>query len=214
MTAPGAWESRPAGVAGYVRVSTQAQTFALQVDSISRCALSRGVEITKWYEEKRSGKVLDRPKLAELLRDAQKGELVKLFVFKLDRLTRRGARDTLSIVEALRSCGCAVETVADGMILDGPMGDFYMCGLAVAAQLEGLATSERISAAREAVEARGGRWGRPRRVDPGTILQARLLVQDGLPLREIAQRLRVPRATLHRALSQKGHYAETPPPRV
>jgi len=206
--------SAPGGVAGYVRVSTQAQSFALQVDAITRTATARGDEITRWYEEKRSGKVLDRPKLAELMRDAQKGELVKLYVFKLDRLTRRGARDTLSIVETLRSCGCVVGTVADGMLLDGPMGDMYMAALACAAQLEGQATSERISAAREAVEAAGGRWGRPRRVDPGTIMQARLLVEDGLTVREISQRLRVPRATLHRALSQKGHYAETPPARV
>ena len=197
-----------------MRVSTQAQTFALQVDAITRCASARGNEITRWYEEKRSGKVLDRPKLAELLRDAQKGELVKLYVYKLDRLSRRGARDMLSIVETLRSCGCAVETVADGMILDGPMGDFYMCGLAVAAQIEGMNASERISAARESVEARGGRWGRPRRVDPGTVMRARMLVEEGLTLRTIAQQLRVPRATLHRALSQKGHYAETPPARV
>lgn len=207
------WGKR-AGVGAYVRVSTKAQSHDLQVDAISRAAAARGDEISHWYAEKRSGKVLDRPKLAELLGDAQKGDIVKLYVFRVDRLTRRGIRDTLSIVEALRSCGCAVTSVSDGFLLDGPAGDVVLAVMAWAAQVEGLATAERISAARETVEAAGGRWGRPRRVDPGTVMQARILVEDGMSLREIAQRLRVPRATLQRALAQKGHYADPPPARV
>jgi len=197
-----------------VRVSTKAQSHDLQVDAITRAAAARGDEITHWYAEKRSGKILDRPKLAELLGDAQNGHLVKVYVFRVDRLTRRGIRDTLSIVEALRSCGCLVTSVADGFLLDGPAGDVILAVMAWAAQVEGLANGERISAARETVEARGGRWGRPRRVHPGEIEQAREMVAGGLSIREIAQRIRVPRATLQRALAQKGHYAERPPARV
>jgi DNA invertase Pin-like site-specific DNA recombinase len=214
VTAAGGEWGKRAGVGAYVRVSTKAQSHDLQVDAISRAAAARGEEITHWYAEKRSGKILDRPKLAELLGDAQKGELVKVYVFRVDRLTRRGIRDTLSIVEALRSCGCLVTSVADGFLLDGPAGDVILAVMAWAAQVEGLATSERISAARETVEAAGGRWGRPRRVNPGEIEKARELVAGGLSIREISQRLRVPRATLQRALAQKGHYAETPPSRA
>lgn len=211
---PAGWASARPGVAAYVRVSTKAQDYQTQVDAITRAAAARGDEITHWYAEKRSGKLLDRPKLAELLGEAQNGRLVKVYVFKVDRLTRRGIRDTLSIVEALRSCGCLVTSVADGFLLDGPAGDVILAVMAWAGQMEGLALSERVSAARERVEASGGRWGRPRRVDPGTIEKARELVAGGLTIREISQRLRIPRTTLHRALSQKGHYADSPPARL
>jgi DNA invertase Pin-like site-specific DNA recombinase len=202
------------GVAAYVRVSSRAQDYATQRDAIERAALARGDAITHWYEETRSGKSLDRPKLAELQWAAQRGELVKVYVFRVDRLTRRGIRDTLSIVEALRQCGCIVASVADGFALDGPAGDVILAVMAWAAQMERQALGDRISAARDRVEAAGGRWGRPRRVDPGTLLRAREMSAGGLTLREIAAALKVPKATLWRALSQKGHYAETPPKRA
>jgi DNA invertase Pin-like site-specific DNA recombinase len=195
-------------------VSSKSQDYQTQRDAIERAAQARGDEIGVWFEEKRSGKSLDRPKLAELLHSAQLGELVKVYVFRVDRLTRRGIRDTLSIVDGLRSCGCTIVSVADGFALDGPAGDVVLAVMAWAAQMERQAISDRISAARERVEATGGRWGRPRRLDPGTIARARELVAQGLTHREIAAQLKVPKATLTRALGQKGHYAEPPPKRA
>lgn len=205
------WQSRPAGVAAYVRVSSRAQDYATQKDAIERAALARGDVITHWFQETRSGKVLDRPKLAELQACAQRGELVKVYVFRVDRLTRRGIRDTLSIVEALRQCGCVVASVADGFALDGPAGDVILAVMAWAAQMERQALGDRISAARERVEAAGGRWGRPRSIDPGTLARARQMVTEGLTQREIAVVLKIKKATLWRALAQKGHYARTSP---
>jgi DNA invertase Pin-like site-specific DNA recombinase len=202
------------GVAVYYRVSSKTQDFATQRDAIERAAAARGDKITHVFQEKRSGKSLDRPKLAELLECARLGQIVKVYVFRVDRLTRRGIRDTLAIVEALRECGCIVTSVADGFALDGPAGDVILAVMAWAAQMERQALSDRISAARERVEAAGGRWGRPRRIDPGTIARARELVAGGLTIREIAASLKVPRSTLSRALSQKGHYADPPFPRA
>ncbi len=205
------WESKPAGVAAYVRVSSRTQDYLTQRDAIERAAAARGDAITHWFEETRSAKVLDRPKLAELQGAAQRGELVKVYVFAVDRLTRRGIRDTLSIVEALRSCGCVIASVTDGFALDGPAGDVVLAVMAWAAQMERKALGDRISAARERVEASGGTWGRPRRIDPGTLARAREMVAGGLTQREIAAALKVPKATLWRALAQKGHYADPPP---
>lgn len=136
--------------------------------------------------------------------------LVKLYVFRVDRLTRRGIRDTLSIVEDLRSAGCVLASVADGFALDGPAGDVILAVMGWAAQMERLALGERISAARDRVEAQGGQWGRRRRIDPATLGQARELSAGGLTIREIAARLKVPRSTLSDALSEKGHYARPP----
>lgn len=82
--------------------------------------------------------------------------------------------------------------------------------LAWAAQMERLALGERISAARSRIEASGGTWGRPRRIDPSTLAQARAMAADNMPQRQIAVALKIPRATIQRALAQKGHYSDDP----
>ena len=196
--------------AAYVRVSSRQQDLALQRRAIAKAAESRGDSIapTRWYSEKRSGSGLNRPELDRLRADVQAGEVRKVYVFRIDRLTRKGIRDTLAIVEELRSHGCQLATVADGFSLDGPAADVVLAVLAWAAQMERAALGERISAARDRIEAEGGRWGRPRAVDPDTLKRARVLESKGQTIRGIAVALKVKRSTIHRALSQKGHYAQ------
>ena len=120
--------------------------------------------------------------------------------------------NTLAIVEDFQRWGVTLVTVADGFDLTGPTGSVILAVMAWAAQMERQALGERISAARERVEAEGGRWGRPRRIDPGTLDRARKmrLGPERMTIREIAVALKIPRATLAGALSGKGHYAEQP----
>jgi DNA invertase Pin-like site-specific DNA recombinase len=199
--------------AAYVRVSSRQQDLALQRRAIAKAAEARGdtIATASWYSEKRSGSGLNRPELDRLRADVQAGEIRKLYVFRIDRLTRKGIRDTLAIVEELRSHGCQLATVADGFSLDGPAADVVLAVLAWAAQMERTALGERISAARDRIEAEGGAWGRPRAVDPATLARARKLKSAGRTVREIAVALKLKRSTLHGALSEKGHYAVKPP---
>jgi DNA invertase Pin-like site-specific DNA recombinase len=166
-----------------------------------RAAAARGDEIAEFFEEKRSGSSRERPELDRLRASVRAGAVVKLYVFRIDRLTRLGIRDTLGLLEEFRSAGARVESVADGFDLNGPAGEVIAAVMAWAAQMERAALGERISAARDRVEAEGGRWGRPKRVDPLTLAAARGMVAKGLSLRVVAARLRVPKATLQRALS-------------
>jgi DNA invertase Pin-like site-specific DNA recombinase len=76
--------------------------------------------------------------------------------------------------------------------------------LGLAARLERTAINDRICAARDRIEAEGGSWGRPSRVDRATREQARQLKSDGRTVRDIARILKVPRATIARSLSQNG----------
>jgi DNA invertase Pin-like site-specific DNA recombinase len=77
--------------------------------------------------------------------------------------------------------------------------------MAWAAQMERNAIGERIRAARARIEAEGGRWGRPRALDPATLARAKKLRRSST-LREVAIALKVPRSTLADALAGKGHY--------
>lgn len=181
---------------GYLRVSSRAQDHATQRAAIERAAAARGDVITTWYAEKKSGKLLARPELDRLRADARQGHVRKLYVFKLDRITRSGIRDTFEVVEELRAHGCELVTVADGFSLEGPAAEIILAVMAWSARMERLAINERIAAARERVEAEGKKWGRPRRLDDAAVARIIALRKAGKTIREIAVALNVPRSTV------------------
>jgi DNA invertase Pin-like site-specific DNA recombinase len=83
----------------YIRVSSRAQDHATQRAAIERIAAARGDVITEWFAEKKSAKTMARAELHRLRAVAREGCISKLYVFRLDRLTRSGIRDTFELVE-------------------------------------------------------------------------------------------------------------------
>jgi DNA invertase Pin-like site-specific DNA recombinase len=192
-------------IGAYLRVSGKGQSLESQRDAVTRVARARRLRIGAWYSDKIGGAAAERPELDRLREDARAGKLDRLFVFRLDRLSRGGIRATLAILEELKAHGVEVETIADGFSLGGPAGDVVVAVLAWAAQMERQAIGERISAARKRIEASGGAWGRPKRVndDGERILRLRT---EGRTIRQIAIALKIPKSTVARAASQKGAY--------
>lgn len=193
-----------AAAAAYLRVSTGSQTVKAQRDAVARAARARGDQIapSHWFAETASSGRLARPALTRLRELARGGHVSRVYVFRLDRLTRSGIRDTFEVVDELRRHGAELVSVADGFSLDGPAADVVLAVLAWAAQMERRAIGERIAAARQQVEAAGGRWGRPRRVQERTLAKARNMQANGKTLREIAVALKIPRSTLADALAR------------
>lgn len=187
-------------VAAYVRVSSKSQSNAMQRDAIERAAHQRGDGIPIMYAEQLSARSIQRPMLDRLRADVRAGLIDRLYVYRLDRLTRSGIRDTLAVVDELRHHGCKLVTLADGFDVDGPASEIVLAVLAWAAKMERLAIGERISAARARIEAKGGKWGRPKRIDRKTLARARELAGDGKTVRAIAVALKVPKSTIARAL--------------
>jgi DNA invertase Pin-like site-specific DNA recombinase len=195
--------------AAYLRVSSRAQTAKMQRAAIELAAEARGDSIRHEYVEHLSGRTIARPELQRLREHARAGHVRKLYVFRIDRLTRSGVRDTLNLVHELRDHGCEVVSVADGFDLAGPGADIVLAVMAWAAEVERLAINERISAARDRVEREGGRWGRPRRMGAAEVARARQLVKAGRSVRQVAIALKIPRATVQRAVSKsRGARAE------
>jgi DNA invertase Pin-like site-specific DNA recombinase len=188
-------------VAAYVRVSSKAQDHATQRAAIVRAAIGRGDEVGEWYAEKMSGKTLARPELDRLRAAVRAGEVRRLYVYRLDRLTRSGIRDTLEVVDELRRAGCELVSIADGFDLAGPAAEIILAVMAWAAKMERLAINERVSAARVRLEAEGRPWGRPPRLDDAT--RAAILARRaaGESVREVAVALKVPRSTVARVKS-------------
>lgn len=187
-------------IAAYVRVSSASQGVEMQRDAILRAAQARGEEIAGWYVDRMSGAKMARPELTRLRVDVRKGEMRKVYVYRLDRLTRSGIRDTLDLVEELRQNGCDVITLADGFDLNGPAAEVVLAVLAWAAKVERLAIGERIASARARVEAEGRSWGRPRRLDDDARQRVKQMSKTGSSVRDIATALRIPHSTVQRAL--------------
>jgi len=135
------------------------------------------------------------------------GKVKTLYVFKIDRLVITGVADTFAIVEELRRAGVTLIAVADNLSIvpdkDDITSEVLVFALGLAAKLERTAINDRIAAARDRIEAEGGRWGRPSRVDRATREHAARLQAEGKTIREIARAQKVPRSTIARSLSQK-----------
>lgn len=194
-------------VGAYVRVSSASQTAAMQIDAIQRAASSRGDTIRPFetYLDKLSGKSMARPNLERVRAAVRAGEIRRLYVYRLDRLTRSGFRDMFQLIDEFRNAGCELITIADGFDLSvpGPATEVILFMLAWAAKFEREAMGERISAARLRVEAAGGSWGRPRRMGEAELRTMRKMAEEGRSHREIAMALKTPKATITRALGRK-----------
>lgn len=179
------------GVAAYVRVSSRSQDAAYQRAAIERAALARGDSVGAWFSDVASGRSMDRPGLAGVLQAICDGAVRRLWVWRLDRLTRSGIVDTLQVVELLRKHGCECASVADGFELDGPAAPVVLAVLAWAAQLERRKIRENQAAARERMAAQGRSWGRPPRATPEVRAQIRELRAGGATYREISRSMKL-----------------------
>lgn len=186
-----------------MRVSTPQQSEALQREAIQRAAAARGEAVDLWFSEQVSGSARDRPELDAVRTLARRGELAQLWVFRLDRLTRRGPYDLLTIVGELRRHGCRVVSVSEGIDLEGPWGQAILAVLGAAAESELEALRDRTAAARRKAEAAGKRWGRPP-VSPEASEYLRTLIESGLTLREAAKEAGLTYGTAQRMAAKFG----------
>jgi DNA invertase Pin-like site-specific DNA recombinase len=182
----GAKRSAPPIVAGYIRVSSRSQDYEYQRHAIQLAARARGELVHLWYGDVASGRSMDRPQLLKL-RDAIRAHRVqRLWVWRIDRLTRSGIVDTLSCINEIRLAGCAVASVADGFALDGPAADVILAVLAWAAQLERQKIRENLAAARARLALQGRHMG-PTPVPTHVRALVKELSDAGLSIRRVAR---------------------------
>lgn len=117
----------------YLRVSTEAQTekygLDMQKQKILEYCGREGVVIDKWYiDGGYSGSKLDRPQITELLDDSEKGQIAKVFIYKLDRMSR-DVIDTLNLLyRFLPKYGVQVISMTEDLKFENPM-DKVMIGV-------------------------------------------------------------------------------------
>jgi DNA invertase Pin-like site-specific DNA recombinase len=180
-------------VFGYARVSTDGQTLA------SQDAELMGAGCAKVYAEKVSGARSDRPELGKLLRRVEAGDL--LIVTRLDRLAR-STRDLLNILHMLGERGAKFKSLHDPWAdTTTPQGELLVTILAGFATFERHLIKARTDDGRKRAQARGVRFGRPRKLDQHQRQEALQRLANGETLVDVARTYGVDPTTIGRLQS-------------
>jgi DNA invertase Pin-like site-specific DNA recombinase len=182
----------------YARVSTLDQEPENQLGEVRRYVQARGWTAQEYVDRGVSGAKDRRPALDDLVRDARRRRFDVLVCWRLDRLGRN-LKHLITLLEELQALGIAFVSLAEGIDATTPAGKLQMHILGAIAEFERARIQERVRAGLARAKAQGVRLGRPRR----RIAPERLAEVAGLPAREAARRLGIPRSTLQRLLAQK-----------
>ena len=189
----------------YVRVSSNRQEFRSQLPDLRAWTNAYALDgPVLWYEDKVTGKTMDRPGWQRLERDIQSGRITRLVVWRLDRLGRDAA-GLVTLLDDLRSRGIQFVSIKDGIDLDTPAGRLMARVLASVASYENEVRSERIVAGMQAARAAGkriggGKPGRRTKVTKDKIEEIHQLRAAGRPISRIARSLGLSRPTVYSVL--------------
>lgn len=150
-------------VAIYIRVSTQEQATEGYSVGEQTTRLKKYVEAMDWdiykiyVDPGFSGGNIDRPSLNEMIKDVETGEIDKVVVYKLDRLSR-SQLDTLYLIEKVFLANDTdFVSMSENFDTSTPFGRAMIGILAVFAQLEREQIKERMGMGKEAI-AKLGKW--------------------------------------------------------
>ena len=202
-------------IAIYARVSGRKQDTWSQEPDLRRWseAYSNGMPI-KWYRDKASGRTMDRPGWKRLEADLDAGKVLKVVVWRLDRLGRTASGLT-ALFEKLTSRKIGLVSLRDGLDLATPAGRLMANVLASVAAYENEVRSERIVAGQAVAQANGKRWGgsakgRRVKVTQEQILAIERLGTQGEKIAAIARTVGLSRPPIYSILRNSAHSGVKP----
>ena len=136
---------------GYIRVSRDKQTTALQEDAM------RKEQCERVFTDKMSGKRFDRPEFLKMLDTARANDVI--VVWRLDRLGR-SLKDLVETVQTLEQRGIELRSLKENIDTTTPTGKLMFHMMAALAEFERDVICERTLAGLEAARARGRKGGR------------------------------------------------------
>jgi DNA invertase Pin-like site-specific DNA recombinase len=175
---------------GYARVSTLDQDTTIQIDALKKA----GCEIIR--EEKKSGtSTAGRNELAAILDFIREGDV--LVVTRIDRLARSIA-DLQNIYLHVIARGAALQATEQPIDTSTTAGKAFLDMLGVFAEFETNLRRERQMEGVANARSAGAYKGRKPTVDAAEVQRLR---EEGLGPTEIAERLKIGRASVYRALN-------------
>lgn len=190
-------------VAVYARVSKadESQDPENQLIRLRSYCNERNWSIYDEYVDYASGADANRPRLADLKRDASARRFGLVLTTKIDRIAR-SSLDLKLLIEDLKARGIEFECADQPFSTNTPTGKLLFGILGEIAEFERSLIIERTKAGLARAKAQGKRLGRPRKaVD---IAKARELRARGLGYRRIAKEVGVSYVTVRERLRNEG----------
>jgi DNA invertase Pin-like site-specific DNA recombinase len=179
-------------VFGYARVSTPDQELRLQVDALH----AAGVAPEDVFFDQGSGATASRPGLDALLAELRPGDTV--VAWRLDRLGR-SVLNLADLLDKLRSQDVTVRSLTDGVDTSTSMGRMLFGLLASLAEFERETIKDRVNAGMAAARRAGIHLGRPPSLNRAQTEEARRMMAEGKPARQVAALLKTSERSLFRA---------------
>ena len=186
---------------GYCRVSTNDQNTDLQVDALKK------EDCRKIFQESISGASRERPQLTAAMEYAREGDV--LVVWSLSRLGR-SLKQLLETVELLDASGIGLKSLKENIDTTTPAGRLIFHVFGALAEFERDHLRERTVEGLKAARARGRVGGRRPVLSDSDVRAARAMLRDpSITVKEVAEKLKVGRTTLYRALGSGGRSSLT-----
>lgn len=187
--------ARTGRVLGYKRVSTIEQNTARQLE---------GVHTDLIFEDKISGKSMERPELQQLLRTAYKGDTV--VIHSMDRLARN-LIDLKNIVSELVASGAQVQFLKENLTFSGkadPYSELMLNLMGSFAEFERQLIKSRQAEGIAIKKAAGGYAGkgRKRSITDEQISEVKRRVEAGDKKSVIAKDLGISRESIYKILEK------------
>ncbi|MBX9763289.1 MAG: recombinase family protein [Pseudomonadaceae bacterium] len=176
---------------GYIRVSTLDQNPDRQLE---------GVQVSKVFIDKASGKDTQRPQLEALLSYVREGDT--LVVHSMDRLARN-LDDLRRMVQQLTGRGVRIEFVKEALTFtgeDSPMANLLLSVMGAFAEFERALIRERQREGISLAKQRGVYRGRKKALSESRIEELLRRIENREPKAGLAREFGISRATLYEYL--------------
>jgi DNA invertase Pin-like site-specific DNA recombinase len=181
-------------IVGYVRVSSVDQNTGRQLE---------GITLDKRFEDKLSGKSIDRPELQAAIEYLREGDT--LVCHSMDRLARN-LDDLRKLVSDLTKRGIRVQFIKENLTFtgeDSPMANLLLSMLGAVAQFERDLIRERQREGIALAKKDGVYLGRKPSLSPVQIAEIKKLAKDGSKKSDLAETYKVSRQTIYQALASE-----------
>ncbi len=178
-------------VVGYIRVSSQGQNTARQL---------QGIKLDMEFVDKATGSNLDREKLQECIAYVRKGDV--LVVDSIDRLARN-LRDLQEILETFIKKGVSVKFVKENLTFTGnddAMSMLMLQMMGAFAEFERTMIKSRQREGIDAAKKAGKHLGRPNKIDAQFKKVVLEKIEKKQSIRSIAKDMNVSRATIYKVI--------------
>jgi DNA invertase Pin-like site-specific DNA recombinase len=188
-------------VFGYARVSTPEQKLEVQIDKIKKYCALKDYELVNIFEDKASGKNMEREGFARMIKVLQDNKLNVngLVIVKLDRIGR-SVIDLVHIMKFFDENNIHVCSIDDNIDTSTKEGRLFFHFTAAFAEYERELIMDRTAGGIAFAKSMGVKFGRPTKKFDIKAVNRDLLL--GIPKTIIARKLQMSESTLHRKLKE------------